>query len=166
MKVFEANISYSAIDFFEKSKELSFESLNSKLKSICGINNFFEMQSELDELVNTISSNKNILNEPDRTEYGDFQTNKDLSNNICNLLKSQNVSPEVIVEPTCGKGNFIISSLNTFKNIKNIYAVEIYKPYVWETKFTVLDYFLTNKSINIPVLNLTILQKNINFKKY
>ncbi|MEA3503991.1 MAG: hypothetical protein U9R32_02175, partial [Bacteroidota bacterium] len=83
MKVFEANITNSVIDFFENSKELLVENLNSKIKSICGINGFFELQSELDELINTISNNKNIINEPDRAEYGDFQTNRNLSDNVC-----------------------------------------------------------------------------------
>jgi hypothetical protein len=154
MKVFEANITNSVIDFFEKSKGQLIENLNSKIKSICGINAFFELQSELDELINTISNNKNIINEPDRAEYGDFQTNRNLSDNVCNLLKNQNIVPEIIIEPTCGKGNFIISSLEKFKNIKFIYGVEIYKPYVWETKFSILNYFLKNKNSNLPEINI------------
>ncbi len=155
MRIFEANISNSAIDFFtNNSDELSIENINSKIKTISGINSFFETQSELHELFNTISCNKNIINEPDRTEYGDFQTNKDLSDKVCELMKNQNTSPEIIIEPTCGKGNFIVSSIKTFKNIKSIYGVEIYKPYVWETKFNILDYFLTNKNCNLPEINI------------
>ncbi len=154
MKLFEANITNSVIGFFENSKELSIENVNSKIKSTCGINTFFEIQSELDELINTISNNKNTINEPDRAEYGDFQTNRNLSDNICNLLKNQNTEPEIIIEPTCGKGNFIISSLKTFENIKYIYGVEIYKPYVWETKFAILDYFLKNTNSNLPEINI------------
>ncbi|MCF6298077.1 MAG: hypothetical protein L3J08_08885 [Flavobacteriaceae bacterium] len=154
MRVFDANITNPVIVFFEDSKDTSIEDLNSEIKTICGINTFFEIQSELDELINTISNNKNIINEPDRAEYGDFQTNRNLSDNVCNLLKSQNTEPEIIVEPTCGKGNFIISSLQTFENIKFIYGVEIYKPYVWETKFAILDYFLKNRNSNLPEINI------------
>jgi hypothetical protein len=154
MKVFEANITNSVIVFFENSKKLSIENLNSKIKSTCGINIFFEIQSELDELIDAISNNKDIINEPDRAEYGDFQTNKNLSDNVCNLLKNQNTDPQIIIEPTCGKGNFIISSLNKFENIKFIYGVEIYKPYVWETKFSILNYFLENKNSNLPEINI------------
>ena len=154
MNVFDANISNAVIVFFKNSKGLSIDNLNSKIKSICGINAFFEIQLELDELINTISNNRNLINEPDRAEYGDFQTNRILSDNVCNLIKNQNVAPEIIIEPTCGKGNFIISSLNTFKNIKYIYGVEIYKPYIWETKFTILDFFLKNKDSNLPEINI------------
>ena len=154
MKIFEANIPNSVIGFFDEFDNLSIDFINTKLKSICGINLFFTKQSELDELSIAISTNKNLLSEPDRAEYGDFQTNIDLSNNICKLLKNQNTEPEIIIEPTCGKGNFIISSLNTFENIKFIYGVEIYKPYVWETKFAILHYFLTNNISNLPEINI------------
>ncbi len=105
-------------------------------------------------LINTISIQKNILKEPDRSEYGDFQTNKNLSDKICGLLKKNNINPEIIVEPTCGKGNFIISSIRTFNKIKYIYGIEIYKPYVWETKFQILDYFLNNPKINPPEIDI------------
>ncbi len=154
MKVFDANITNSVIDFFENSKRLSIDDLNLKIKSICGINIFIKQQSELDELLNTISENRNIIKEADRAEYGDFQTNRDLSNKVCNLLKNKNIAPEIVIEPTCGKGNFIISSLNTFDNIKYIYGVEIYKPYVWETKFNILDYFLKNDKSEIPEIEI------------
>jgi len=154
MKVFEANITNSIIEFFGNLDNLSIEFINPQLKSICGINSFFTIQSEIDELSTALFVKKNLISEPDRTEYGDFQTNRNLSDNVCKLLKNQNTSPEIIVEPTCGKGNFIISSLNTFKNIKFIYGVEIYKPYVWETKFAILDYFLNNETSNLPEINI------------
>ncbi|MDD3663996.1 MAG: SAM-dependent methyltransferase [Bacteroidales bacterium] len=59
-------------------------------------------------------------------------------------MAQRNISPEIVVEPTCGKGNFIIASLSNFKAVKKVFGIEIYKPYVWETKFSILDYFLSN----------------------
>ena len=67
-----------------------------------------------------VSINKNIINEPDRAGYGNFQTIRNLSDRVGNLLKNQNAISEIIIEPTCGKENFIISSLKTFENIKYI----------------------------------------------
>jgi hypothetical protein len=150
MKVLDVNITNSVVGFFENSNSLSLEIINSKLLSTCGINTFFSTQSEIDELSNALMTNKNVLNEPDRSEYGDFQTNRGLSDKICKLLKKQNTYPEIIIEPTCGKGNFIISSLIAFESIKFIYGIEIYKPYVWETKFAILDHFLKNGNANLP----------------
>ncbi len=150
MKFLDANIPSSVFGFFENLKDLSLETINSRLLSTCGINNFFSTQSEVDELSNTILAKKNVLNEPNRGEYGDFQTNRELSDKVCHLLKEGNTSPEIIIEPTCGKGNFIVSSLIAFSTIKYIYAVEIYKPYVWETKFAILNHFLKNGISKLP----------------
>jgi tRNA G46 methylase TrmB len=63
--------------------------------------------------------------------------------------------PKVIIEPTCGKGNFIIASLKNFKNISSIYGVEIYKPYVWETKFNIVNFYLENPQINKPEISIS-----------
>ena len=51
------------------------------------------------------------------------------------MASKKNISPKVVIEPTCGKGNFIIASLKNFDSISSIFGIEIYKPYVWETKF-------------------------------
>ena len=63
-------------------------------------------------------------------EYGDWQTNQNLSLSVCKLLKSKNFTPQIIIEPTCGAGNFILSALNVFDNVEKIYGIEIHKPYI------------------------------------
>lgn len=120
-----------------------------------GIMLFFDNDEELETLKEVLSISKNIVEEPDRAEYGDFQTNSDLANKVTLHLASKNISPEIVIEPTCGKGNFIIASLRNFENIKNIYGVEIYKPYVWETKFSIVDFFLSNPDANKPEISIT-----------
>ncbi|MCH7612765.1 MAG: hypothetical protein IIB45_05335 [Candidatus Marinimicrobia bacterium] len=154
MRIFKANISETGIRYFNKIENKQLIYVNDNLKFLCGINYFFNSQTEIDELFKTISSNKNIIREPERKEYGDFQTNNRLCDDVCNKLKQQNISPEIVIEPTCGKGNFIISSLKTFDGMKILYGLEIYKPYVWETKFSILKYFIENKITNIPEINI------------
>jgi len=156
MKVFEANITNKVSEYFLKSlKTISFfEDANQKLYSAFGINHFFDNNNDLVTLKTIISENQSIAEEPDRAEYGDFQTNADLANKVTLHLKSKNISPEIIIEPTCGKGNFIIASLRNFQNIKNIFGVEIYKPYVWETKFNIINYFLENPENNKPQISI------------
>ena len=67
-----------------------------------------------------------------KIEFGDFQTPQDLSDKVCNLLVRQGVNPITVIEPTCGKGNFVFSSLKEFKNFKQIICNEINPTYVQE----------------------------------
>jgi hypothetical protein len=85
-----------------------------------------------------------LVEDPDRTEYGDFQTNIHLASAVVNYLSATGVNPKYIVEPTCGKGHFIVAALTVFQKVEKIVAVEIYKPYIWETKFNILHFFLTH----------------------
>ena len=41
-----------------------------------------------------------------RDEYGDWQTNYPLALSVCQMLKNKGINPQVIIEPTCGFGNF------------------------------------------------------------
>lgn len=156
MKVFEANITHQVSDFLNDNlkKITSFEKANQKMYDAFGIVHFFDNDDELKTLKEILSISNNVVEEPDRAEYGDFQTNSDLANKVTLHLASKNISPEVVIEPTCGKGNFIIASLRNFKNIKNVFGVEIYKPYVWETKFSIVDFFLANPSFNKPEISI------------
>ena len=70
----------------------------------------------------------------DKSEYGDFQTPLKLARQICRWLKETGIKPEVLVEPACGRGNFIIAALETFPTIKSVYGIEIYEPYISEIK--------------------------------
>ncbi|MDP2722858.1 MAG: SAM-dependent methyltransferase [Bacteroidales bacterium] len=156
MKVFEANITHQVSAYLNNSLKTftSLEKANQKMHDDFGIIHFFDNNEELETLKEIISVNHKIVEEPDRVEYGDFQTNSDLANKVILHLSSREISPEILIEPTCGKGNFIIASLRSFKNIKNIYGVEIYKPYVWETKFSIVDFFLNNTNTNKPKISI------------
>ncbi len=48
---------------------------------------------------------------PNKKEYGDFQTPMELAREVCTFLREEKgVKPHVVVEPTCGIGNFLCSS--------------------------------------------------------
>jgi len=158
MRIFEANISLQACKFLKDflNNTSSFENANQKVFDAFGINTFFEKKEDFQGLKESVSNVAiSSVEEPDRAEYGDFQTNKDLANKIAKHLAIRNISPEIVIEPTCGKGNFIIASLSNFKAVKKVFGMEIYKPYVWETKFNILDYFLSNPNSNKPEITIT-----------
>lgn len=157
MRIFEANISYQVLVFLKEflKNTISFEIANQKMFDAFGIKHFID-NDDFNTLIESLSlSNIDLVEEPDRAEYGDFQTNKDLANKVAKHLAKRNISPEIVIEPTCGKGNFIIASLSNFKAVKKVFGIEIYKPYVWETKFSILDFFLSNPDSNKPEITIT-----------
>lgn len=91
MKIFEANISHQVADLLNKklSQVNLFETANEKLVDAFNINNFFGSQEEYEVFKDAISLTQNIVAEPDRTEYGDFQTNQNLAKAVTHFLKTQ-----------------------------------------------------------------------------
>ncbi|WP_339894121.1 hypothetical protein [uncultured Algibacter sp.] len=156
MTYLEAHITDLALDFFfeNQSSLLDCKRINSKIKTSSGINNFFTSQHEATELLNELIVNKSIVSEPHRREYGDFQTNKSLASEVVkySFVKCEDI--EFVIEPTCGKGNFIFASIAQFKSLKKIVGVEIYKPYIWKTKFGILNYFLKNPNYSKPEIDI------------
>ncbi|NLJ82816.1 MAG: hypothetical protein GX330_06800 [Bacteroidales bacterium] len=158
MRILDANISLQVCTFLKDflNKISSFENVNQKIFEAFGINTFFENDIDFQRLKESVSNLAiSSVEESDRAEYGDFQTNKELANKIAQQLAKRNISPEIIIEPTCGKGNFIIASLSNFKTVKKVFGIEIYKPYVWETKFGILDFFLSNPNTYKPEITIT-----------
>ena len=170
MRLFDASISDSVFLFLKndiKTWETA-QFANIKLCQACGITNFFSNDTEIQQIANELNGiNYSVVCE-DRAEYGDFQTNQSLTQQITTQLKKEGINPQIVIEPTCGKGNFILSVLATFENVERIYGIEIQKKYTWQAKFNVLDFFLNNPNKTkqnqkyrslIPVfLNLTIKQ--------
>lgn len=156
IKVFDAHITFQVSEYlnhFLKSIT-TFEIANQKINAAFGIHDFFDCNEDLEILKEIISISNNIVLEPDRAEYGDFQTNEDLAKKVTLFLESKTVHPKIIVEPTCGKGNFIIASLATFSNIDYVFGIEIYKPYVWETKFNIIAFYLNNPKDTKPQISI------------
>ena len=52
------------------------------------------------------------------------------------------------------KRKLILASISKFKMLKKIVGVEIYKPYIWKTKFGILTYFLSNPDSNKPEIDI------------
>lgn len=156
IKVFEVNIAHQVSDYLNDSLKniVSIEKANQKMHEAFGFIHFFDNVEDLQILKETISSSQNIVSEPDRAEYGDFQTNTVLAKKIAFNLTTKNISPEIVIEPTCGKGNFIIACLEQFTGIKKIFGIEIYKSYVWESKFNIINFYLSNPTKNKPEISI------------
>lgn len=156
MSFFHTNASCLLFEYFKRNFNalFNYEEINGLIKKTSGINNFFATQEESTELLENIKNYGQIVADSSRREYGDFQTNLNLSNSIVEYILSKHNDFEFLIEPTCGKGNFIISALELSKSLKKIVGVEIYEPYVWETKFKILDYFLNKKDSPKPEIDI------------
>ena len=162
MIIFDANISENAYTFFNDflKSDYTFESINQELLNNFGLNAFFENELEFNEFKDLlVNSKQDFIKDIDRKEFGDFQTNLDLANKVALHLANCDISPEIIIEPTSGQGNFILASLSNFKTVKKIFAIEIFKPYVWQSKFNIIDYYLSNPNSHKP--EITIFHNNI-----
>ena len=98
------------------SLSMSIEDINYLVRKKCGVVDFFNVRKEID-IVLKLEEQQNHDVADSKIEYGDFQTNLPLAKQIVKKLKTAGVAPKVIVEPTCGKGNFIVASLDCFDNI-------------------------------------------------
>lgn len=95
-----------------------------------------------------------------RDEYGDWQTNYPLALSVCQMLKNKGINPQVIIEPTCGKGNFILAALETFNTLEHVIGIEINAEYLSELKQK-LD-GRTPSSIQLHLMNKNFF--DVNFK--
>jgi methylase of polypeptide subunit release factors len=72
-----------------------------------------------------MSSHKSII------EFGDFQTPSGLAMQVCQLLSEMGVKPQWIIEPTCGKGEFLWAAKDAFPSCK-IRGFEINTDYCFQ----------------------------------
>lgn len=161
MRLFDIEISYSVSIFLRKEiyDWETTQNANSKLSQVCGIIDFFNDYSEINQIANELNELNYGVVSDNRAEYGDFQTNQSLTLQITNQLKREGLKPQIVIEPTCGKGNFILSVLNTLSNVERIYGIEIQEKYTWQAKFNVLDFFLNNPNKKKP--EILIIHSNI-----
>lgn len=156
MICFETHITDSTLEFFQKNLQslVDYVKINNLVTKVSGIKSFFVSQEQATELLEKIKEHNPIVSEPHRREYGDFQTNENLALQVAEYAFLKRNDFEFVLEPTCGKGNFILASIKQSNSLKKIVGVEIYQPYVWETKFKILDYYLVNKDIHKPEINI------------
>lgn len=99
-------------------------------------------------------------NNKKKIEYGDWQTNFPLALSVCQYIKKQGVNPQIVIEPTCGIGNFVLAAIEVFDNIEEIYAIEINAEYTQALSERLANKNITPKIhiINDSIFNVDLLQ--------
>lgn len=77
------------------------------------------------------------MNTIKKIEFGDFQTPLELAFDITTFLANNSEEPDIIIEPTCGRGSFVIAAIERFPRAKAIYGFDINPHYVREAQDTV-----------------------------
>jgi len=68
----------------------------------------------------------------EKWQYGDFQTPIELARKVVTVLKQNHgIEPDVVIEPTCGRGTFLLAAYEEFTNA-DILGFEIKNEYVAE----------------------------------
>jgi hypothetical protein len=60
-----------------------------------------------------------------KIEYGDFQTPDELARQVCQVLAARGLRPASIVEPTCGRGSFLLAAMSHFPEAKTVLGLEV-----------------------------------------
>ncbi|MCS7036934.1 MAG: hypothetical protein RMJ33_13720 [Saprospiraceae bacterium] len=129
--------------------------INQRLQAVCGVATFFETSTDAEALAEHLAVSPRSLPTDDRVAYGDFQTNATLATRIVGLVKQRGFSPQVVIEPTCGKGTFLLAALDAFsQQLQRVIGIEIYQPYVWAAKMALLEYFLERPHRKPPQIEL------------
>jgi len=61
----------------------------------------------------------------EKAEFGDWQTPIELAREVCMLLSRKGLEPASILEPTCGRGSFLIAALESFPTVKEAVGIDI-----------------------------------------
>ncbi|CAJ0741473.1 hypothetical protein R16034_02659 [Ralstonia edaphis] len=65
-----------------------------------------------------------------RIEFGDFQTPDDLANQLCTYLHQLGLRPDVVIEPTCGVGAFVLAAARAFPEAEEVRGIDINGSYL------------------------------------
>lgn len=134
---------------------VDYHNANSIIQRLSGIVDFFLSDDEKDEFISVHDDRCSIVGE-NRVSYGDWQTPMSLAEKICDIHLSKYGNPDIVIEPTCGLGAFVISALKKFKNLKEIHAIEINCQYTSQLKLEILSNALrspTQKHPDIYIYN-------------
>lgn len=112
--------------------------LNEFLESRTGIVNFFRSTSDLKEFEQFLDALNITITDTVDKDLGDFQTPIHLTDKICRILGDSGFTPDLVIEPTCGEGNFVISAIKIFPTLKHIYCVDTQSKYEWFLKLNIL----------------------------
>ncbi len=83
-----------------------------------------------------------------KAEFGDFQTPYELALKACSLLFQQGLRPTSVLEPTCGKGNFLLAALDAFPTLSNAIGLDINGDYAMTARDRI-EHIYTKRKVRV-----------------
>src|SRR6266496_6494531 len=80
---------------------------NDLVASLTGIADFFSSNADGQAFREAMAADAPESLQETAQEHGDFQTPLSLARSVCQRLFGLGYRPEILIEPTCGKGNFV-----------------------------------------------------------
>ncbi len=74
----------------------------------------------------------------EKWEFGDFQTPLPLAEAAVRALHRAGINPESIVEPTCGKGAFLLAAIQVFRDAQRYVGVDVNQNHLAELQSRLL----------------------------
>ena len=84
-----------------------------------------------------------------KAEFGDFQTPIELTRKVCSMLFRHGLQPISILEPTCGKGSFIVAALESFPCVRNIVGIDINTEHIHTARLSIQELVPKDGSVHI-----------------
>jgi hypothetical protein len=84
-----------------------------------------------------------------KAEYGDFQTPIELARQVCSLLRHRGIEPVSIIEPTCGKGSFIVAAIESFPKVRDIIGIDINNKHLADARTALHNLAYSADSVHI-----------------
>jgi hypothetical protein len=140
--------------FIDTLFSLEYAEANVKIEALCGIVDCFSSEEEKQSFLKSMELQMGGVVNESRITYGDWQTPYDLSKIICIEHMKRYGSPDVVIEPTCGLGAFVLASLEIFPDLTEIHAIEINKSYISELKKTIILKALNQEIKKYPKIYL------------
>lgn len=148
-------MSPALLNLFNRMQHLSsFHKVNEELQALSGIRDCFTSEIEWLQFKSALHSGPAADGHRDRSEFGDFQTPPGLAERVLKLVAEEIPLPGMLIEPTCGKGHFILAALHQFPSLRTVFALDIHLPYLWQTKFSIIDTYLQYPDLNKPSIEL------------
>ncbi|MHA1999976.1 MAG: methyltransferase [Promethearchaeota archaeon] len=139
------------IDGGEEIKDIS--EINRYLKEKTHINHFFRNLEEKSNFFNLLREDAPFGGRAN-VDLGDYQTPIELTEKVCEILAGEGVKPRVLIEPTCGRGNFVISAIKRFDTLERITCIDVQPRYEWLFKRNMLG--LMEEGYSLPEISFKV----------